>query len=203
MNDFTKLVIATENQGKIKEIKELIKDFAIEILSLKDIGFQGTIVEDGDTFEENALKKARTIAQDCGKMTLADDSGLCIDALGGRPGVLSARYGGENRSDFDKCLLILEEMKDVPAGERSARFICALALVHPDGTERVFIGKCEGLITFQLAGSKGFGYDPIFFYPESGVTFAEMALQEKNRASHRGKALEQFADYLKTQRSLL
>lgn len=200
MNEFAKLVIATENQGKIREIKLLLKSIAIEVLSLKDLDFQGNIVEDGITFEQNALKKARTISQSCGMMTLADDSGLCIDALGGRPGVLSARYGGANKSDFDKCMLILEEMKSVPAGERAAQFVCAVALVYPDGIEMVFVGKCEGRITFEPAGSNGFGYDPIFFYPEAGVTFAEMELKEKNKVSHRAKALEQFADYFKTQR---
>lgn len=190
-----KILIATGNQGKVKEIRDLVEGFPVEFLSLADTGPVPEVEEDGMTFEENALKKARTLARFTGMATLADDSGLCVDALEGRPGVLSARYGGENASDPEKCALILEEMRSVPDGERGARFVCVIALVDPSKDERLFRGVCEGRITREPMGTEGFGYDPIFFYPEAGCTFAEMARQEKNRVSHRGRALKLLADY--------
>ncbi len=191
-----KILIATRNQGKIREIKDLVKDLPIEFLSMTEFPDAADVEEDGETFEENALKKARTLALATGLVTLADDSGLCVDALNGRPGVLSARYGGEAASDEEKCIRILEEMREVPDSERTARFVCVLALVDPSGEERVFAGACEGRIIRELKGSKGFGYDPIFLYEEQGLTFAEMDRQSKNMVSHRGLALRQFAEYL-------
>ena len=150
------------------------------------------MLEDGETFRENALKKARIIAHSSGIVTLADDSGLCIDALDGRPGVLSARYGGEGATDAEKCARILNEMEHVPEPLRTARFVCIIALVTPQGEEDVFEGMCEGKIIRELRGTAGFGYDPIFYYPDSGCTFAEMDSEAKNRVSHRGRALQRI-----------
>jgi XTP/dITP diphosphohydrolase len=191
-----KILIATKNKGKVKEISELVKDFPLEFLSLADIPETVDVVEDGETFEENALKKARELARITGLVTLADDSGLCVDALDGRPGVLSARYAGETASDEEKCLRILEEMRSVPDSKRTARFVCVLALVDPNGEEKIFRGACEGRIIRELKGKEGFGYDPIFLFEEAGCTFAEMDRQSKNEVSHRGRALRQFVDFL-------
>jgi XTP/dITP diphosphohydrolase len=166
-------------------------------LSLSEVPGIPEVVEDGETFEENALKKARVMAYSTGIVTLADDSGLCVDALDGRPGVHSARYAGDNASDEEKYLRVLEEMEGVPDSGRSARFVCALALVAPDGDEKLFRGVCEGRITREPRGSSGFGYDPIFYFEEAGCTFAEMDRESKNRVSHRGRALRQFADFLR------
>jgi XTP/dITP diphosphohydrolase len=192
-----KILIATTNQGKIAEIRNLVKGLPAVFLSLSEVPDVPEVVEDGATFEENALKKARAIAQATGMVTLADDSGLCVDALGGRPGVLSARYAGENASDEEKYVRILQEMQNVPDSERSARFECALALVVPDGEEVIFRGICEGRITREPRGSSGFGYDPIFYFEEAGCTFAEMDRESKNQVSHRGRALREFAEFLR------
>jgi XTP/dITP diphosphohydrolase len=191
-----KILIATRNQGKVRELRDLVKDFPIEFLSMTEFPDAADVEEDGETFEENAMKKARTLALATGLVTLADDSGLCIDALNGRPGVLSARYAGEAASDEEKCISILEEMLEVPDSERTARFVCVLALVDPNGEERIFRGACEGRIIRELKGSQGFGYDPIFLYEEEGLTFAEMDRQSKNLVSHRGMALRQFSEHL-------
>ena len=166
-------------------------------LSLSEVPDVPEVVEEGATFEENALKKARVIAYSTGIATLADDSGLCVDALDGRPGVHSARYAGESASDEEKYMRLLEEMEDVSDLGRSARFVCALALVAPDGEEALFHGICEGLITREPRGSSGFGYDPIFFFEAAGCTFAEMDQESKNRVSHRGRALRKFAEFLR------
>lgn len=192
-----KILIATTNQGKIEEIRNLVKGLPAVFLSLSEVPDIPEVVEDGTTFEENALKKARTMAQSTGMVTLADDSGLCVDALNGRPGVHSARYAGEDASDEDKYRRILAEMQDVPDSQRSARFECALALVAPDGEERLFRGVCKGLITRAPRGSSGFGYDPIFYFEDAGCTFAEMDRESKNQVSHRGRALRQFAEFLR------
>ncbi len=191
------ILIATANKGKVREIRDLVRDLPVEFLSLAEVADVPDVVEDADTFEGNALKKARIISQATGMVTLADDSGLCVDALGGAPGVLSARYGGPGLSDEAKCRRILQEMLDIPDGGRSARFECVLALVSPDGDEVLFRGACEGRITRSLVGAQGFGYDPIFLYEPAGLTFAEMDMHAKNAVSHRGKALTQFAEYLR------
>jgi len=192
-----KILIATKNQGKVAEIKDLVKDIPITFLSLSDFPNIPDVIEDGVTFEENALKKARTIAAKTGLPSLADDSGLCIDALGGQPGVFSSRYAGEQTSDLEKCKHILEEMSEIPDNSRSARFVCVLAFVFPHGEEHIFEGVCEGRITRELRGSLGFGYDPIFYYEEAQMTFAEMSSESKNKVSHRGQALRKFAEYLR------
>lgn len=192
-----KILVATRNIGKIKEISAILQGISIELLSLNSFPELPDVLEDGETFEENALKKARVMALATGIGALADDSGLCVDALNGRPGVLSARYGGEGASDEEKCARILEEMKDVPDSLRMARFICFLALVAPNGGEKLFKGVCEGKIIREMRGARGFGYDPIFYHPGSGLTFAEMDSEAKNRVSHRGRALREFRNYLK------
>lgn len=192
----TRILIATGNQGKIEEIRDSTVSLPVEFLSLVDLNEVPEVEEDGATFEENALKKARILAHFTGMVTLADDSGLCVDALDGRPGVLSARYGGEHSSDAEKCARILEEMRSVPDELRCARFVCVIALVDPARDEKLFRGVCEGSIMRKPLGSQGFGYDPIFFFPEAGCTFAQMDRQTKNRVSHRGKALRLLADYL-------
>ncbi len=192
-----KILIATTNQGKVQEIRNLVKGLPALFLSLSEVPGIPEVVEDRETFEENALKKARMMAYSTGIVTLADDSGLCVDALDGRPGVHSARYAGDSASDEEKYLRVLEEMADVPDPARSARFVCAVALVAPDGEENLFRGVCEGRITREPQGSFGFGYDPIFYFEEAGCTFSQMDQESKNRVSHRGRALRQFAEFLR------
>jgi XTP/dITP diphosphohydrolase len=187
-----KIVMATNNQGKVQEIRDLVAGLPVTFLSLAEIEDLPEVIEDGNTFEANALKKARATALATGIPALADDSGLCVDALDGRPGVMSARYSGEHASDEEKSLRILSEMQNVPEEKRTARFVCVLAMVDPDGNERVFEGVCEGRITHELRGKGGFGYDPIFFYEEAGCTFAQMGREAKNSVSHRGRALRAF-----------
>jgi XTP/dITP diphosphohydrolase len=192
----TRILIATANQGKVREIWDLVRDLPIEFLSLADIENPPDVIEDQDTFEGNALKKARELAKATGMVSLADDSGLCVDALDGRPGVLSARYAGEGKTDEEKCLYLLAEMERVPDDQRTARFVCVIALVTPSGGENLFFGTCEGRITRELHGTAGFGYDPIFFYEPANCTFAEMDRQAKNEVSHRGRALREVAGFL-------
>ncbi len=192
----SQILISTRNQGKVDEIAAIMKGFPTEFLSLADVSDVPEVTEDGETFEENAIKKALIVAESTGIVTLADDSGLCIDALNGRPGVMSARYAGETASDAEKCATVLAEMQEVPDELRTARFVCVLALATPEGDLKLFRGACEGTITREARGKAGFGYDPIFYYPEIGCTFAQMDRDTKNRVSHRGKALEQLAAYL-------
>lgn len=192
-----RIVLATRNQGKVKEIGDLARDLPVEFLSLSDVVPIIDVVEDGATFEENALKKAREVARATGLTSLADDSGLCIDALDGRPGVHSARYAGEAATDEEKCARVLNEMADVPDDRRSAHFVCILALVTPEGEESLFEGRCTGRITREPHGAAGFGYDPIFFHEESGLTFAQMDRDSKNAVSHRGRSLKKLASYLR------
>ncbi|MEW6113819.1 MAG: XTP/dITP diphosphatase [Thermodesulfobacteriota bacterium] len=193
-----RILIATRNKGKVREIRDLVADLPVAFLSLDDLPDAPDVVEDAETFEGNALKKATILAQATGIPALADDSGLCVDALGGRPGVHSARYAGEGASDADRIAKLLNEMRDVPEQQRSARFVCALALAWPGGESKMFMGTCEGRITHEPRGLGGFGFDPVFYFPEAGCTFAEMDRQAKNQVSHRGKALWQLAEYLTT-----
>ena len=190
-----KILIATRNIGKVREIRALLQGLQTALLTLEDFSEAPEVLEDGATFEENALKKARVMARATGVTVLAEDSGLCVDALDGRPGVHSARYAGEGATDADKCIRILEELTRVPDSRRTARFVCVLAIVSPDGDERIFRGVCDGRITHELRGTFGFGYDPIFYHEESGCTFAEMDQERKNQVSHRGKALREFAAF--------
>ena len=185
-----KLVAATNNKKKLKELKEILGQYFDCVLSLEEAGVVHETEEDGETFAENALKKAREAAQLTGMAAVADDSGLVVDALGGAPGVYSARYCGRHGDDEANLELVLKNMKGQEC--RTARFVCALAFVC--GTdERVYQGVMEGEICEQRAGSGGFGYDPIFFLPEYGCTSAELTASEKNAVSHRGKAIAAFA----------
>lgn len=178
---------ATKNKGKIKEIGEMLGSLGFEVVSQQEAGYDVDILETGDTFEKNALIKARAIAMLCDEPVLADDSGLCIDALDGRPGVFSARYAGENAEDSEKIQKILSEMEGVT--DRSAKFVTAAAFIFPNGKEIIALGEVKGEITLEPKGDNGFGYDPIFFSHELGKTFAEATDEEKNSVSHRGRAL--------------
>ncbi len=189
MND-KKIVFATGNEGKMREIREILKDLGMEILSMKEAGANLDIVEDGATFGENAEIKARAVWKRTGGIVLADDSGLVVDCLNGEPGILSARYMGEDTSYEIKNQNILDRAAHARGGERSARFICNIAAVLPDGTVLHTEESMEGLLADQPAGKEGFGYDPILYIPEFGVTSAQLTLEQKNKISHRGKALE-------------
>lgn len=184
-----KIVFATTNEGKVKEIKEILGDFPIEVVSMKEMGITADIEENGTTFEENSLIKARALAKLTGLPALADDSGLEVDYLNGEPGIYSARYLGRD-TDYDyKNNYIIDKLSGAKGEERSARFVCVISLVLPDGREFVERGVVEGLIGYEQKGENGFGYDPIFYLPEYGKTSAELPPEEKNRISHRGKAL--------------
>ena len=191
-----KLIFATSNQGKMKEIREILKDLDVEVLSLKEAGIEADFVEDGKTFEENALIKARTIRDLTGYMVLADDSGLEVDALNKEPGIYSARYMGEDTSYDIKNKNIIERLDGLAGDERSARFVCVIAAAFPDGTEETRRGTIEGQIGFEIAGENGFGYDPIFYIPEFGCTTAELSPEQKNEVSHRGKALRKMKEII-------
>ncbi|MCR5227111.1 MAG: XTP/dITP diphosphatase [Eubacterium sp.] len=191
-----KLVFATGNMDKLREIKQILADLDVEVLSMKEAGVNVYIVEDGKTFEENALIKARAVSKASGHLALADDSGLEVDALDKEPGIYSARYMGEDTSYDIKNNNIIERLAGVPDEERTARFVCAMAAVFPDGTEKTFVRTMEGRIGYEIAGANGFGYDPIFYLPEYGKTSAEISPEEKNEISHRGKALRALAEYL-------
>lgn len=184
-----KIIFATGNADKMKEIREILSDLDAEILSMKEAGIQADIVEDGKTFEENAVIKATAISKLTGEIVLADDSGLEIDYLNKEPGIYSARYAGTNTSYDIKNSLLLSRMKGVPDKQRTARFVCAVAAVFPNGDKEVVRGTMEGCIGYEIAGANGFGYDPIFFLPEYGCTSAELAPKKKNELSHRGEAL--------------
>ena len=186
------VVIATHNPGKLREIKAILSSFSLKFLSLIDFPDLPEVGEDGATFAENAGKKARTIAALTGRLTIADDSGLVVEALQGRPGVFSARYAGEHATDRERCQKLLAEMATIPEGQRQAQFVCAMAAALPRGKLQVVEGECRGWITFASRGKHGFGYDPIFFVPEIGKTMAELEPEEKNRISHRAQALEKL-----------
>lgn len=186
------LVIATRNPGKLREMIAFLSPVVPRILSLRDFPEINEIVEDGKTFAENAVKKAKTVARKTGRWALADDSGLSVDALQGRPGIFSSRYAGEEATDSDRIQKLLQEMASVAEGHRQARFICVIALSSPDGKTQIVEGECQGRITFEPRGQQGFGYDPVFFVPEFERTMAELPLEVKNRISHRAKALEKI-----------
>lgn len=187
----TKIIVATGNQNKMKEIREIIKRDDIEFVSLKDEGLQDIeIVEDGKTFEENAVIKAKTIADITKNIVIADDSGLEVDYLDKAPGVYSARYMGEDTPYTIKNNHIIELLKDAKGEERSARFVCVIACVMPDGETFTTRGTIEGRIGYEEKGENGFGYDPIFYLPERGCTTAELSPEQKNEISHRGRALK-------------
>ncbi len=184
-----KLVLATGNRNKLQEMKDLLQGLPLELLTLEAYPGLNMPAEDRTTFAGNAAKKAESVSLATGEMALADDSGLAVDALGGRPGVHSARYAGEEGNYEANNLLLLKELNGVPTEARSASFICAIAVAVPGDQTYLIEASCPGRITESLRGKGGFGYDPLFFFEEAGKTFAEMSPEEKNRVSHRGKAL--------------
>ncbi len=190
------IVIATLNQNKMREFKALLKDYRVTILSLTDIPHVPEIVEDGKTFRENALKKATVVARATGKLTIADDSGLEVDALHGRPGVYSARFAGAGADDAENNAKLLEELKGVPPDKRGACFKCVLGIATPQGETAFVEGECRGVIIDALRGHHGFGYDPVFLVPEYNQTFSEMPPEQKNSISHRSRALRKLLDIL-------
>ena len=205
------LIIASNNQGKVLEIKEMTKELGFSVLSLKDAGILIDIEETGITFEENATLKAKAIfdAITAGadgidpeitrnnSIVIADDSGLCVDALNGAPGVYSARYAGENATDAERYEKLLTEMINIPADNRTARFICVICLIYPNGEAVIVSGSCEGVIANMPVGERGFGYDPVFYMPQFEMTIAQMPPELKNSISHRGKAITLMLDELK------
>ena len=190
------VVIATRNQGKLREIEVILAPLGLKMLSLKDFPELPEIVEDGLTFAENAKKKAREVARKTGRLTIADDSGLAVDALQGRPGVFSSRYAGEKATDQQRYQKLLAEMAGIPEAQRGAAFICSVAVASPGGRIKIVQGECRGRIAFAPRGSHGFGYDPIFYLPEFGKTMAELPPEIKNRISHRARALEKLKEVL-------
>jgi len=181
------IVLATRNSGKVKEFRQLLKNFPVEIKNLNDFGPIPEVEEDGATFDDNAYKKASFTAKVLGLPAIADDSGLVVEALGGAPGVKSARYAGDKATDNENIKKLLREMEG--KNDRRAAFECVISIAVPSGPALTYDGRCEGEITTEPHGASGFGYDPVFLFPEYGKTFAELTSDEKNRVSHRGKAL--------------
>ena len=192
-----RIIFATSNEGKMKEVRMILADLGLEILSMKEAGILADIVEDGKTFEENACIKAGQIQKLAGGIVLADDSGLEVDYLDGAPGIYSARYMGEETSYDIKNQAIIDKLADAKGEERSARFVCAIAAALPDGRLLTTRGTIEGQIGYEIVGDGGFGYDPIFYLPERGMTTAQLSPEEKNQISHRGKALEAMKEKLR------
>ena len=192
-----KIIFATGNAGKMKEVREILKDLNVEVLSMKEAGIQADVEENGKTFQENAVIKAREIMKISGEVVLADDSGLEIDYLNKEPGIYSARYMGEDTSYRIKNGNLIERLQGVPDEKRTARFVCAIAAAFPDGSVETTEGTIEGRIGYEEKGENGFGYDPIFYVPEFGCTTAELTGEQKNQVSHRGKALEAMKEILK------
>ena len=196
MTEF-KLILATSNKDKAREIAEILDGTPFVVTTMKEEGFDPDIVEDGKTFEENALIKARAVhALAEGAYVMADDSGLCIDALDGAPGIYSARFCGEDSTYPEKFAKIFEMLKDVPEEKRTAKFVCSIAVVRPDGSEFTVRGEVCGVLHEKPMGDGGFGYDPIFYVPEFGMTTAQMTKEQKNSISHRGKASRAMAEKL-------
>lgn len=187
-----RMVIATGNEHKMEEVRMILKDLPFEIVSMKEMGIEMDIEENGSTFMENAIIKAQAVAQSCGEIVLADDSGLEIDYLNKEPGIYSARYMGEDTSYHIKNHAILSRLEGVADDKRTARFVCALAAVFPNADTVTSLGVIEGRIGYEEAGENGFGYDPIFYLPEYGCSTAQLTPEEKNAISHRGRALEQM-----------
>ena len=191
------LVVATRNIGKVKEIKAILEDMNVEVYSLRDFEEMPEIVEDGETFEENASKKARVISKCTKKLTIADDSGLEVDFLGGRPGVKSSRFSGEEGNYLKNNELLLQLMDGVPKYKRGARFVCVISIAKDGKVLKVVRGTCSGMIAFEMKGKTGFGYDPLFVDPKSNKTFAELGPRVKNKISHRYRALKKAKTAIK------
>ncbi|WP_226656461.1 XTP/dITP diphosphatase [Pseudalkalibacillus hwajinpoensis] len=192
-----KLLIATQNEGKVKEFKRRFESAELSVLSLLDIENAPDVAETGSTFAENAVLKAEAIMKLTNQPVIADDSGLVIDALDGDPGVYSARYAGPEKDDEANIDKVLQEMKDVPKEKRNASFHCLLAVAIPGQNTEIFSGTCNGMITYERSGSYGFGYDPIFYVPSYDKTMAELSPEEKNAISHRGQALDRLEEAFK------
>ena len=191
------LLLATNNRGKIREYAELLSSCGYQLVTPAEKGIDIEVAETGETFADNAILKARALAAASGLLTLADDSGLEVDALGGAPGVHSARYAGDNASDAERIALLLKNLVGVPVDRRAARFRCVIAIANPAGNVRMAEGSIEGIIAFTPKGSNGFGYDPVFLLPDIGKTMAELPPSEKNRLSHRACAARAACDLLK------
>lgn len=191
-----KFVLATHNPGKLREMREILGKLGIEVVGPKDLGIDAEVEETGTTFAENAMLKAKAVCRAAKLPAIADDSGLCVDALNGGPGVYSARYGGEGLDDKDRYMLLLNSLRG--QSSRKAHFACAIACVFPNGKTLTAEGRCDGTIAFAPMGEGGFGYDPVFFVPEKAKTFAQLTDGEKNEISHRGKALTEFSEKLAT-----
>jgi XTP/dITP diphosphohydrolase len=192
-----RLLIATNNRGKVAEYRQLLEGCGWEIITPADIGLRLDVDEDGDGYAANARLKAEAFANASGLLALADDSGLEVDALDGRPGPLSARYAGEGQTDAQGVALLLHELREIPSERRTARFRCVIALAAPGGEVRFCEGECPGAIAREPQGDNGFGYDPVFYLPERGVTIAQLPPDEKNAISHRGRAARKACDLLK------
>ncbi len=192
-----KIVFATNNAHKVAEFRAYFEQMGVdaEIVTIKEIGFTGDIIEDADTFEGNAYIKAKTLCEHTGLISVADDSGLIVDALDGAPGVYSARYAGENATDTENNEKLISELKKHPENSREARFVCSICVCRPDGETLYVNGECKGEIIDEYRGDGRFGYDPIFYYPPFDKTFAEMDSEEKNSVSHRGRALAQLLQH--------
>jgi XTP/dITP diphosphohydrolase len=193
-----KLLVATHNQGKLHELSGLLSGVSVQILSLTDLGRSVAVEEHGTTFESNAVHKTVEYSRLGDALTLADDSGLEVSALGGAPGIRSARYGGPGLSDEQRCRALLDALQKVPWDDRKARFVCVLALARGGSLIRTFRGVVEGIIAFEPRGAGGFGYDPIFYYPPLSRTFGELRREEKEKVSHRGQALREFVAYMES-----
>ncbi len=192
------IIVATKNPGKLREIRSALKGLRFQIRGLMDFSGVPEMKEDGRSFAENGLKKARFYSQFFGKLTLADDSGLEVDALGGKPGIYSARYAGIKASDQENRKKLLKELEGIPISKRGAEFKCVIAMMSPEGREVLTEGSCRGRIGVKEIGKRGFGYDPIFILPRYRKTMAQLTLKEKNRVSHRGKALKKLRKLLET-----
>lgn len=192
-----RFIAATKNKGKLTEIRKILQDLPFEVISMEEAGITKDIEEYGTTFEENALIKAKEICSITDEMVMADDSGLEVDYLNGAPGIYSSRFAGEDATDDDKNRKLLHLLKGVPFEKRTARFVCSIAVVFPDGQHFTVRGTCDGYIGFEPMGENGFGYDPLFFLLEYSMTTAEMEPEEKNKISHRGKALQLMAEELR------
>jgi len=186
-----KLLLATNNRAKVKEYARLLQGIPYRIVSPEDVNISEQVEETGSSFEENAILKAKRYVELSGLTTIADDSGLEVDALGGEPGVRSARYAGEGSSDKERIDFLLKKLADVPWEKRHAQFRCVIAIAYPDGKVQICQGQCRGILTFKPLGDNGFGYDPVFYLPDLHKTMAELSMKEKNAISHRGKAAEE------------
>ena len=189
-----RFVLATHNPGKLREMGEILKDFGIEVVSPRDLGITVDVEETGTTFAENAMLQAKAICKEANLPAIADDSGLCVDALNGAPGVYSARYGGEGLDDKGRYMLLLSSLRGAPT--RAAHFACAVACAFPNGDTLTAEGRCDGSIAYAPLGEGGFGYDPVFLLPGTGKTFGQLTQEEKSAVSHRGRALKDFAGKL-------